>query len=653
MTTMRADGMAGLDPRFIVLGLSLLTLIVTFTMPLYAFTVDEAIYVEMARAMAEKGTLSLSPNNTVADAPTIMRTVTHDVGGEAMPQYPSGYALIAAPFYSVLGVRGLMLLNAISTIVAVILTYRIGRQLYPSPSIALFGTLLFAGACFVSTYAFAIWPHMLSLAIVLASIERLTAAAALKGRAAWIAYATAGLALGAALNIRADVILVIIVALIWIRLFAAPGKRSFAVLFLAGLIPGLLIAATLNNIKFGLFSPIAYGPVEADDIKARYMLQYIALGVVLPPLMLLDFSRSWVTYVTDTLRRRSVLIGVLVAIPMAILVVPPLRALAWNIYVLVVDLQQVDPERFYGGMHYNTAGFITFWAVQKSALIQSLPFLPLMIIPVFAFLRKRDARAHALCFGMILGPVLFYSLTQWHGGYSLNMRYFLPALPFASLLCGYALQHLILHERVDAQRLRRILLVSGLAIFAASSVSMMFGLLPRILFVYYVPLLLAAGLLILLLVPRDIHSFPQYRLALTIGLGSSIAFAAVASIEDYGVLRDRLNQQAPFVNGYARDLPPGALVFTDIEEKMMGASLNNVHIAKFDWPERWVETAGAYERVGRCVYFHASPTDIEKVRSAGLDLAQPHLEGAPIYAQSIYILRSQTDACAPKYSPIP
>ncbi|MEO1028307.1 MAG: hypothetical protein AAFX02_04545 [Pseudomonadota bacterium] len=636
------------SPGTLLIALTILTLVMSFLMPLAPFTIDEATYAEMARAMAEQGALSISPSDRVAEAPTLLRTFTHNVTGEAMPQYPSGYAVIAAPFYAAMGLRGLILLNAISFLAATYLTWRIGRHLYQTPEVALYGTLIFAGGSFASNYAVGIWPHMLTLALVLAGIERLAAAPHLRERSQWLAYAGAGLALGAAVNLRVDVILAMLGALIWIRLFSEPGKRHLAIIFIVGLLPGLLIAASLNQAKFEIFSPLAYGPPDANEVSDRYWLQYLIVGVTLPLLLLLDFSRSWTGYVTGALRRRRVLMGVTGAALLAILIIPPLRKLAWNIYVLTADVQRIDVAKFYSGMFRNDAGFISFRGEEKTALLQSLPFLGLLIVPIFAFLRKRDASAHALSFGMIAGPVLFYALTQWHGGFSFNMRYFLPALPFISLLTGYAIQHLLVHERLDANRLRQTILISIIAVFALGTLASQTGGLMRGIYVYYLPMLIAAALLTLLLLPRDMQSYGQYKQTTTICVSAALGWAAVAGFDDVMDLRSRLSQHKAFVEGYARLLPEDSLVFSDVEEYMLGASLKGTHVAKFDMPDVWQQTVTAYSAADRCVYFHASASSIQLVEAAGIDLVKPFGEDAPIHARSLHLPASQANDCTPK-----
>lgn len=648
MTQARFGQVSRIDFRLLGGALFFIALAIVFTTQPYAFTVDETLYIEMARAMAERGSFNLSPVDALADGPTILRRFTHDVASEAMPQYPSGYAVIAAPFYALFGLKGLVLLNLISAFVAVFLTWRIGRSLFAEKDVALHGAVLFGAASFISCYAFGIWPHMLSLAILLAGAERLAAAPELDGRSRLSAFAMAGLWLGIGLTIRVDMILAIFAALIWIRLFAAPSHRLSGVIFLLGLLPGLALATGLNLHKFEALSPIAYGPSAEDKLLARYQLQIIAAGLAFLPLLLIDFGKPWVHRGLGLLKQKFVLPALLILGAGAILAVSPLRSLAWNIYVLLVDLQQIEEARFYGGMVRDTSGYISFLGIQKTALLQSLPFLCLAGLAIPAFFKGEHTRAHAVCLAMISGPILFYALTQWHGGYSINMRYFIPILPFACLLSGWALHRLIATDRVDPGLMLKASIIAGAVFLIGGTITARYGLLANNLFDYYVPLAIVAILVAGLLMPPS--SKTRTKTALSVAISAAIAFGAIASIDDYLESRGRIAEQGPVTIGFARILPPGSVVFASVEEWMVGASLNGVHIAKFDQPDVWVAASEAYSENGRCVYFQASANDLVPVTDAGLTMAGPVESDLAIFPVDLYYLQSQAETCRPDYS---
>lgn len=622
-----------------LLGVTLLL----FLWPVYAFSVDESIYVEMARAMAERGSLSLTPANAVEAAAPLERTFTHVVNGQVMPQYPSGYALIAAPFYLLLGARGLVLMNLLASFAAAAFTYKTGRHLFDDARIAAYGTGLLVLGTFFSTYVLGIWPHMVSLALLLWAAERLAFAATAPRGQDLRAYISSGLILGVALTIRVDIILAILAGLIWIRLFAAPSRRIVGLSFCAGLLPGLVLASTLNFAKFGIPSPIAYGPAGEDDLMARYTLQMIAVGAGLVPLMLLDFASAPFRWAASKLRERSVLLGLGGLAILSIALVAPLRTVVWNMVVLLGDLQLMSVEK--ADEPRTVAGsFFSFWGLYKVALLQSVPVLVLAGLSFAALLKIESTRSVTLCLGMIAGPLLFYSLTQWHGGFGLNMRYFLPALPFACLLAAYGFCKLETEGRLD----RAALLTSGkigLGVFVLGALLLNNGL-ARIVFCYYLPLLLAGVLIIALIMAYRRSSHRSSSIALSSVLGASLAFGAAASAEDLIRLQQRLSYHASLSEPYAAALPQDGLVLASIEELMATASMRGTHVAvQPETPEAIVALTAAYNTVGRCVFIHSSEDVVAILEAAGLPATRVTTSESPRFMLGLYRLGDPQTSC--------
>jgi len=566
--------------------------------PSGVFTIDEAIYLEMARAMAETGSLSLASNGGVDDAPALLRRFTHDVGGQAMPQYPSGYALIAAPFYAAFGLNGLILLNALSAFVAVLLTRRLAGLLYGDENVAWLAAGLLAGATFVSTYAFAVWPHMLHLALLLSGIERVVSG--LRSNRS-VMVAAGGVLLGLAVTVRVDAILAIFAVLTWLRLFGAPSRRGVAVVFLAGLVPGLLLASALNHLKFGVFLPVAYAPAGETTLVARYLPHMAVASIALAVLMLVDVSRDW----AGKLARRvtayptSLILGGLALL--LVIAVAPLRSWVFNTGVLVFDLQLVDPDLHRDGMSYDALGLKTFGGLNKAALVQSVPFVVLSIIALAEVWKGRCLKAHTLCFAMVAAFTLFYGLNQWHGGLSYSMRYFIPCLPMLAILSAVGLRRLAGNGRVISEPVTKALLVGvglGLAMVALS---------PRLpdyaaLMAYYLPLAVAmvlAGLVCAWLWRPGRSGAP----AMAAG-GIAIGLSAILSLQDFGQLTRTVASQDAFAARYDASIPSGALVVTYSERWMFDASAGGAHIVN---PRGKVEldaVSSAFVSAGRCVIAH-------------------------------------------------
>lgn len=566
--------------------------------PAGAFTVDEAIYVEMARAMADSGSFAIAGNGGVDGGPTLLRRFTHDVGGLAMPQYPSGYAVIAAPFYALFGLNGLILLNALSAAACIWLTHRIGRQLYRDDRIVGTAAVLFGAATFMSTYAFGIWPHMLTLALLLGGIERILTGLD-RDRLIWIA--SGGLLLSLALTIRVDAVLAILAVFIWLRLFAAPSRRSVALVFCAGLLPGLLAASLINQAKFDVFLPFAYGPAGQDGHSDPYLPYLGLVGLALLGLFALDVSRPWAQAALEQVRRLPVILTLGAIGLVGVAVIAPIRDLIINTGILLFDLQQIDPSRSSDVMTYDEGGLKTFWGLNKTALFQSVPFAMLGLFALEQFWRGRRVTAHALGLGILAAYALFYGLDQWHGGFSFTMRYFIPVLPFLALMSASVLCDLAGADRILSRELRLGLFAgAGLGLFAA----LLAIRLPSLsgLMNYYVPLAVAAGLFAAMLIWR---AQGERAAASTMSVaGIAIGLSAMLALQDLSQLTGRINGQVPISARYAEAVPSGALLATHAERWMVKASAEGAHVVNPRGHGDVEAAASAFVAAGRCVFAH-------------------------------------------------
>ncbi|MHA1528461.1 MAG: hypothetical protein ACTSVG_05545 [Alphaproteobacteria bacterium] len=71
-------------------------------------------------------------------------------------------------------------------------------------------------------------------------------------------------------------------------------------------------------------------------------------------------------------------------------------------------------------------------------MLQSCPYLIVLALPLIALVRGKDARALSVLFLIPAVYVTYFSYSAWHGGQALNLRYFVPSLPFFSILTAYA-----------------------------------------------------------------------------------------------------------------------------------------------------------------------------------------------------------------------
>lgn len=632
---------------------AIICLALTFILPPVPFIHDGGIYYHMALAMADHGALHIAANGGVEGAPPLTKHLTHAYNGLVYPQYPSGYAFIAAPFYQALGLRGLMLINALSAIASLWLTYAIGKRLFDQ-RIAYWGAGLLAAATFLPTYVWGVWPHLLALAFWLSAFYLALAGEAASNRRRSIAlFAAAGFVVGAGINIRIDIILAAIALYFWLRFFARPEDRIAPAALAAGLLPGLLLAAWLNAVKFGDFTPFTYGPKSGADNIERY-LTLIAGGA---GLIVLTWSVNFSAIVkqqTELFKKHitmPIAFGLVAMGALAALLTPPIRDFLYGVYVLTINLQGHNAY-YQEGVEINAFGQLVFWEYPKKALLQSLPYLPLLLTPVFFFLRGRHIAGFSLCFLAIGAPVSFYALNQWHGGGSYPMRYFTPALPFIALLSAWSISRL---TDSGARITRQQALV---ALFAASVLYLGLQELGRASEALFVPAALYPQWLIAAALSGALAfhlwrplSEPAARSALFIAAFAIAYAAAINANEAISHEKTRAEQQAmareasASFSGEPLIVTPLPLMLIPAEQR--GAS---VMAAKEDNMPAVADAAKAFAAAGRCVYFH---------NSLARDLAAPHLEAAieerPIWAHSkrfandprmaFFTLTAQREAC--------
>ena len=180
---------------------AMLALIGAALFPPAAYSIDEAVYIDMAQAFAERGAFDVTPQNLPSGAPVMAKSdhLVHIQGERAIPQYPALYGVIAAPFFWALGVKGLFFLNALSGVFSLWMTHRIAHQLTKDEWVARASVLILGAASIFAGYVFAIWPHMLALAFVMGGAQRNALRA---GETIRTAYAALWAGTGAGLDLR-------------------------------------------------------------------------------------------------------------------------------------------------------------------------------------------------------------------------------------------------------------------------------------------------------------------------------------------------------------------------------------------------------------------------------------------------------------------
>lgn len=413
-------------------------------------SIDEGVYELMAQAWAEGEGFTVDNGYSelpsrelyfeeLSASPQVL--ASH---GRLVAKYPYLLPVLARPLYPLQGFRGLFALNAMAFLGVAALVWALGRLLFGERALALLAVLIFGLGGYAWDYSAAAWPHMSATLASFGGLTLVVASVRAEGRRSLGLAAAAGLTFGLGFGLRLDVALTLGAAGVAVLLTPRPWGRAAALAL--GTLPGLLLLSWTNLLKFGSFAPFSYGTSEEGAFLQRggAGLAALALGVLTLRGLARDETRAW-------LRARWV--GVTFALGLVALValaLPPLRrvltAELTGLRDLVWDLRwlQLAPDDVYARvLPRSEGGAIVYLGGVKTSLLQSLPWLPVLLLPAAALTDPRARRWEILTLlFVVLAHVMPFALTSWHGGQCLNLRYFVPALPAAALLGAWAIRSL-------------------------------------------------------------------------------------------------------------------------------------------------------------------------------------------------------------------
>ncbi len=414
--------------------------------------VDECTYHLMARG-ASQGTLAFW--NGYGEFPTreLVWVTVVPYAGELYPVTPPFYAGIAWPFYRAFGFPGLFWMNALAFLVVLWLTARFAQQLFGDARLSLTAALVLGAATYFWEYSQAAWPHVLSTLAVLAAGYAGWHALRVEGEAAaWRASLLAGLALGVGTGVRLDVALA--VPAVALPFLFVGGRRGRAALGLVlGGLPPLALLTFMNYLKFGIASPLSYGPnVSSAGEWTRYV-PVAGLGLAL---VLACWALQRPALLARFRRQRLQLIAVASLGLVAMLAVPAVRELlmhlAGGVTTLLVDLRGLRQEMVRPALSRSAGDGLVYFGHLKKAWLQSLPYLGLLLLPLGAALRGHPDRGRLALLALLPATYLAaFGYFAWDGGMSLNLRYLTPALPAVAILTAWALR------AIEAERAPRAL----------------------------------------------------------------------------------------------------------------------------------------------------------------------------------------------------
>jgi len=408
-------------------------------------SVDEGVYHMMSRSFAASGSLGIWNGYEEFPSPELLLPVARIHGGQLFPSYPYLSTVLAAPFYQIAGYHGLFVLNAVAFLGVVGLCFLTAWKLWQDVGLALNACLILIFGTFAWQYSQSAWPHALSMLFVIGALYcAVSALLETDWRRALGLGFVAGLVAGFGAGVRLDVIFVL-PALVLPFLFLRPWRPLPAVLIGLGTLPGLAVLAATNHAKFGVANPFAYGPSPAGAAAdvARY-LPIVALGLVAT-------ASAWIATrprgQAFLLRHRLGATLAAAAFVLAICLLPVGRQvivkLANGAFQLLVDMRVRDLGIAEGGLSRGPGGGMVYLSSLKKALLQSCPYLIVLVLPLAALLgRSKDKLAIGTVSLVPAAFIAVYSYFAWHGGLAFNLRYFLPIFPFTSILAAYAWRNL-------------------------------------------------------------------------------------------------------------------------------------------------------------------------------------------------------------------
>lgn len=425
-------------PAICLIAITVIWVLIFATFPAGLFLIDETIQAAAIDAMARNGSLFVQ-NDEVAPGHPALRLWLLRAGIEGLtPQYPAGFALIAAPFWLIGGVKGVMALNFAAALVVAALTGLIARNVIGSAQAGIAAAALIMSGTFLADYAFALWPHSVAVAI---STFALWSAWRSVSTGDWRWSLAAGLALGIGGTIRVDVWFLVPALAMW-AVLVSPRPIRDLIWAGVGLAPGLLAAAALNWIKFGHFFPASYGyssniggSVEGGGVHVgsyNFMILTLALAFVACAIgRAAKPVWGWLTLVAG-LGCFALLEGG------ADFFAASLR----GYWVLGVDLRDFKDVDIDPTIRSTPEGGVIFFFTLKKALAQSMPWLG--ILPVLWLLqRTEDERRFTKLLGITTVTLMFFFASrEWHGGLSSNLRYFLALTPLFTIGAVFALTRL-------------------------------------------------------------------------------------------------------------------------------------------------------------------------------------------------------------------
>ncbi len=469
--------------------------ILLYTLVPWVFVSDEATYLLMVKSFVLDGQFHIWNGLEEVRSIELMLPGTHLVSnGVEFRLYgvPAPlYVFLAAPFYLFFGFFGLNLMNVISFCAIIWVLYLLACMVTSKRVAAV--TVFFYCLTYTLAYSQMLWPHMLSVLLVLSSLYLMLRAYLVGGGVSSLFLS--GILSGVAVGVRYPNGLFTLIQLGFIFFF----MRSSLKPYLSGLLIPATVLAYMNYSFYGSVFETSY-PTTA----VNYLIYVIAALLVLCCAAL-------------TLSRKIVLS------PKSVVVLASLALLALSFFeptreLMLKFIGQVFDMRYMPG----------YIGAYKRGLLQSVPYLVLSVFAYPVLSKKIGGKATSLVFVFAFSQILispFTSAGGWDETY--GMRYLLDSVPYLVLLSFIAASDIL--QSFTGRDFLLLIVVSLLfCIFLLSSINHLFAYSGVY---HHLPALLYFGLFVATAIKKPfIRWFFPLLLVLCVSYSVCVAFG------DYWVL---------------------------------------------------------------------------------------------------------------------
>jgi hypothetical protein len=597
-------------------------LISVFTIIPGYISIDEITYHRMTKSFSESGGLEIWNGYRECPSPELETRFIFARNGRLVSQYPYLFPILSTPFYRILGYRGLFFINVIAFAGIVFFCYAITRKLFQDRNLALNSCFILIFGTFLWEYSQAAWPHATATFFLMVVFYFFVCSFYAKtGRAAFLLALASGFITGFAMGIRIDSIFVL-PCLIIPFLFLKPYRPLPALATCIGALPGLVILTATNYAKFGVLSPFSYGrSMDASELK-----QYLPFAVVgiLTMIVLWTLTRRPVISILRRYKRAAIIAIILLAGILAM--IPQVRSTVGNslngAYQLIVDLRVRDLDIKEGGLLRSEGGGMVYINGLKKSLLQSCPYLVVLLLPFLGIIRN-DKESVQLTI-LFLVPVVFIGFCAyhngWHGGLCLNLRYFVPILPFTSILSAYAWRELSANINLNWGRLCLITVFVFTTLFLTTLTKIDQQEFPFL----TLPLLLALLLTILLLARENFAKLSRYifpRTAVAIFFVAIVWSSHVAFLYDYPRARLFRHYHYSFAKDAAKVVSANSILITDpygFFSGLIERGRIRIAIPALDDFNDFSKLINYHFQNGHSVYTAFTPSEWEDIKKRGL-----------------------------------